>query len=129
MPLRNTTFPVSDLKMARSFLAQAMLLAAVVATLVPLVAGNDFFYNDVSGKSQWEEPSDPVAHEDEEGRKYWFDSAKGESTWEFPGIWAEVASEEHGQNYYFNKETEEAVWEKPEAMGWRRVSSEDAASP
>ena len=57
--------------------------AAALLTVLPSLAfAADFFYNDVTGKSQWEEPEHPVAYEDEKGQKYWYDSSKDESSWE-----------------------------------------------
>jgi len=98
----------------------------VLLTVLPSLAfAADFFYNDVTGKSQWEEPEQPVAYEDEKGQKYWYDSSKDESSWEFPGPWQEVQSEEHGQPYFFNKDTESTTWEKPEELGWRRVTKDE----
>eukprot|EP00976_Prorocentrum_cordatum_P018900 383186-Prorocentrum_minimum.AAC.4 len=101
------------------------VLAALLVALLPLVGAADFFYNDVTGTAQWEEPDHPVAYEDDEGRKYWFDKSTDESVWEYPGKWSEVHSEEHGQPYYFNKDTKESSWEQPEEMAWRRVVNKD----
>ena len=100
-------------------------LAAVLLALLPLTSAADFFYNDVTGVAQWEEPEHSVAYEDDEGKKYWFDRETDESVWEFPGKWAEVHSEEHGQAYFFNKDTKESTWDKPEEIAWRRVVNKD----
>eukprot|EP00238_Polyblepharides_amylifera_P003633 CAMPEP_0196578866 /NCGR_PEP_ID=MMETSP1081-20130531/11590_1 /TAXON_ID=36882 /ORGANISM="Pyramimonas amylifera, Strain CCMP720" /LENGTH=103 /DNA_ID=CAMNT_0041898243 /DNA_START=108 /DNA_END=416 /DNA_ORIENTATION=+ len=93
------------------------IIGFALATL-SITHAADFFYNDVSGATQWEEPDLPVAYQDEEGRKYWHDGKSGEATWEYPGSWNEVQSEEHGQPYFFNKETQASQWERPEPMGW-----------
>jgi len=101
------------------------IVCIVILAAVSITQAADFFYNDVTGKSQWEEPTEPVAYEDKEGRKYWYDSGKDAATWEFPGPWEEVHSEEHGQPYYVNKDKDHTTWEKPEVMGWKRVQQDE----
>ena len=66
----------------------------------------------------------PVAFEDpESGKPYYFDAKTGESTWEFPGAWKEVASDEHGQPYYHNaEERARARWER----GGARVETDES---
>ena len=64
---------------------RSQIFSVVVGLLLaaaPLVSAADFFYNDVTGKSQWEEPTEAVAYEDDQGRKYWYESKADASTWE-----------------------------------------------
>ena len=68
-----------------------MRSATVLSLLVALVAGvamchaveHEYYWNEVSNATQWEEPAVPVPHEDtESGKKYYVDPKTGESTWE-----------------------------------------------
>mmetsp|Transcript_18686 Transcript_18686/g.46437 ORF Transcript_18686/g.46437 Transcript_18686/m.46437 type:complete len:115 (-) Transcript_18686:745-1089(-) len=112
-----------------------MRSTTLLTLLVALVAGvamchaveREYYWNEVSNATQWEEPAVPVPHEDtESGKKYYVDPKTGESTWEYPGKWKVVESEEHGQSYYHNEETKESTWEKPADLAWSRVRHDDS---
>lgn len=70
-----------QIKLALEMPSMFRFLALALSLACPALAA-DFFYNDVTGKSQWEEPEQAVAYEDEKGQKYWYDSSKDESSWE-----------------------------------------------
>eukprot|EP00227_Mantoniella_beaufortii_P017787 CAMPEP_0197591034 /NCGR_PEP_ID=MMETSP1326-20131121/12579_1 /TAXON_ID=1155430 /ORGANISM="Genus nov. species nov., Strain RCC2288" /LENGTH=116 /DNA_ID=CAMNT_0043156367 /DNA_START=36 /DNA_END=386 /DNA_ORIENTATION=+ len=108
-------------------LALLVALFACVAVSSVHAAEREYFWNEVSNATQWEEPSVPVPFEDSEsGKKYYVDPKSGESVWEFPGKWKEVESEEHGLPYYHNTDTKESSWEKPEDMAWQRVKHDES---
>jgi hypothetical protein len=70
----------------------SLLLIAFACAAVPSVVADDadakgpvreYYWNEVSNVTQWEEPNVPVAYEDEEsGKKYYVDPKTGESVWE-----------------------------------------------
>ncbi|KAK9807128.1 hypothetical protein WJX73_008538 [Symbiochloris irregularis] len=82
-----------------------------------------YYWNEVTGKVQWDDPGD-VPYEEEDGARYWFKD--GEKVENNPPVtkkysWVEGFSKDHGRAYYYNQETEESTWEKPADLAWRRV--------
>jgi hypothetical protein len=66
----------------------ALLVAALACVAVTHVAAADreYFWNEMTNATQWEEPAVPVPHEDPEtGKKYYVDPKTGESVWEVRG--------------------------------------------
>jgi len=89
----------------------------------------EFWFNDVSGESQWEDPT--VEYKDDEGNTYWVDPELGESVWTKPAAAAWEATEStdpdhNGQTYYYNTVTHESQWEKPKELAWRKVKTADS---
>ena len=64
------------------------LLAALFACVaVSHAAEREFYWNQVSNATQWEEPAVPVPYQDEEsGKQFYVDPKTGESTWEVSTI-------------------------------------------
>ena len=76
------TFAHRNMKRATVF---ALLLALFACAAVKSVNAQtrEYFWNEVSNVTQWEEPAVPVPHEDpESGKKYYVDPKTGESVWE-----------------------------------------------
>ncbi|XP_040197263.1 WW domain-binding protein 4 [Rana temporaria] len=78
--------------------------------------GYPYYYNTLSGDTQWEAPDgfqDTEDKSEEQGAK---------------PVWVEGVSEE-GYTYYYNAETGESRWEKPEDFICGLPSKEDQESP
>lgn len=82
-----------------------------------------YFWNEHTGKVQWDDPGD-VPYEDEEGNRYWLDS-NDERVDENPGAqqyaWVEGWSSDHGRAFFYNQETKESTWDRPPDLAWRRI--------
>ncbi|KAK9725950.1 hypothetical protein RND81_05G179900 [Saponaria officinalis] len=74
--------------------------------------GVSYYYNEKSGKSQWERP---VATNS---------SSQSQSTMDED--WVETLDETSGQKYYFNKKTQVSQWERPHVL--QQVASEPVQS-
>ena len=75
----------------------ALLIAMFACVAVKSVhaAEREYFWNEVTNATQWEEPTVPVPHEDTEtGKKYYVDPKTGESVWE-------VSDEERSRSLLF----------------------------
>ena len=74
-----------------------------------------FWWNQVTGETQHEEPVDVFGFDDGAGYRFFIDPKTGQSSWDRPerSAWSEVHSEEHGRPYYYNNVTQEVSWEKP----------------
>lgn len=60
-----------------------LLVALFACAAVSHAAEREYFWNEVTNTTQWEDPAVPVAHEDpESGKKYYVDPKTGESVWE-----------------------------------------------
>lgn len=82
-----------------------------------------YFYNELTGSVQWEDPGD-VAYEDESGLRYWV-GPNTEKLSEDPSkmkySWVEFWSEDLQRPYFHNQETLESTWERPADLAWRRL--------
>ncbi|XP_057547600.1 uncharacterized protein LOC130826085 [Amaranthus tricolor] len=67
-------------------------------------SGATYFYNQSTGKSQWERPVDTNA------------SSQNPSTSALGEDWVEVLDETSGQKYYYNKKTQVSQWQPPQVM-------------
>ncbi|KAL9240042.1 hypothetical protein vseg_014305 [Gypsophila vaccaria] len=74
--------------------------------------GVSYYYNENSGKSQWERPVDTNS------------SSQSQST--MVDDWVETLDETSGQKYYFNKKTQLSQWERPHVL--QQVASEPVQS-
>ncbi|GAX78170.1 hypothetical protein CEUSTIGMA_g5612.t1 [Chlamydomonas eustigma] len=86
-----------------------------------------YFYNEMSGQVQWENPGD-VPYEYESGERYWYlpdgsRSAKDPNAWKY--AWVEQFSADLNRPYFHNQETLEASWERPFDLSWRRIAVSD----
>jgi len=119
------------MKMKRTMLLAWCCVAMLLASLSkPCEASGGaprhYFFNSRTGESQWEDPRAAVMYRDEEGRAYWYDEAKGTSSYDSPGKWYPAKSEEHeGRTYWVHKETSETSWEAPEDMAWEAIEYEE----
>lgn len=99
-----------------------MRLTVLLLCLVTAVVASDvFYYNTVSGATQWERPAE-MPLRDQDGRAYW--EVDGEARWVPPTGWAwEEAHDPDGHVYYHNTVTGETSWHKPEAAAWTARSA------
>ncbi|XP_056606797.1 WW domain-binding protein 4 isoform X2 [Triplophysa dalaica] len=74
--------------------------------------GQIYFYNTITGESQWQKPG-----------VFQGDSTSGQTQGSSGGVWIEAVSPE-GYTYYFNTETGESSWEKPDEL-----KSKDGSPP
>lgn len=66
-----------------TFFTLLVALFACAAVRQTLAAEREYFWNEVTNATQWEDPNVPVPYEDQEtGKKYYVDPKTGESTWE-----------------------------------------------
>lgn len=95
-----------------------------------------FFYNTKSGQVSWTDPR-PAKHIDDEGRIFYTDPLKPETTpwWEgdtenTPVAWAwemsnvPAGEEGAGKPYFYNRVDGARLWEVPEAMAWKKMHSD-----
>ena len=88
-------------------------------------AEKGFWFNNITGASQWERP-DALGVEstvDGESRRYWV--VDGAPTWTAPAeyAWRQLASPDgDGRVYFENTATGAVTWERPAALGWSRRS-------
>uniref|UniRef100_A0A673IPQ6 WW domain binding protein 4 n=2 Tax=Sinocyclocheilus rhinocerous TaxID=307959 RepID=A0A673IPQ6_9TELE len=82
--------------------------------------GLEYFYNTVTGESQWEKPDGFM---DESSS-----SAMGQTQDPSGGAWMEAVSPD-GYMYYFNTETCESSWEKPDDFSAEEVAPPGVDSP
>ncbi|KAI7808117.1 putative WW domain-binding protein 4-like, partial [Triplophysa rosa] len=66
--------------------------------------GQIYFYNTITGESQWQKPG-----------VFQGDSTSGQTQGSSGGVWIEAVSPE-GYTYYYNTETGESSWEKPDEL-------------
>ncbi|XP_074306812.1 uncharacterized protein LOC141642047 [Silene latifolia] len=67
-------------------------------------SGVSYYYNETSGKTQWERPVETNA------------SSQSQSSLTMPEDWVETLDETSGQKYYFNKKTQVSQWERPHVL-------------
>jgi hypothetical protein len=88
-------------------------------------AEKGFWFNNITGASQWELP-DALGIEtvvDGEKRRYWV--VDGTPTWSAPTeyAWRQLVSPDgDGRLYFENTATGAVTWERPAALGWSRRS-------
>uniref|UniRef100_A0A8C2JSR5 WW domain-binding protein 4 n=1 Tax=Cyprinus carpio TaxID=7962 RepID=A0A8C2JSR5_CYPCA len=82
--------------------------------------GLEYFYNTVTGESQWEKPDGFV---DESSS-----SAAGQTQDLSGGAWIEAVSPD-GYMYYYNTETGESSWEKPDDFSAEEIAPPGVDSP
>ncbi|KAI8470467.1 MAG: hypothetical protein J3K34DRAFT_458868 [Monoraphidium minutum] len=89
----------------------------------PVARDDFFFYNEITGAVQWEDPGD-VAFEDDAGLRFWL-AGGGDKLSEDPAkmkySWVEFWSEDLQRPYFHNQETLESTWERPVDLAWRRL--------
>ncbi|KAL4443798.1 hypothetical protein ABPG75_011535 [Micractinium tetrahymenae] len=82
-----------------------------------------YWWNDVTGESQWEKPeyeyTDP-----ETGKPYYLHPETKETSWEKYDelMWQEVQAEDGSGVFYHNAATKASQWEKPIILAWRQVA-------
>ncbi|XP_048495954.1 uncharacterized protein LOC104889567 isoform X2 [Beta vulgaris subsp. vulgaris] len=67
-------------------------------------SGVSYYYNQSTGKSQWEKPVETNL------------SSQSPSTLSITEDWEEALDETSGQKYYYNKKTQVSQWEPPQVM-------------
>lgn len=84
---------------------------------------NHYFWNEVTGDTQLEDPGDVPLH-DEAGNCYWLDDG-GQRLDQDPNAgkyaWVEMYSEEHKRPFYYDQQNHISTWDKPADLAWRRV--------
>ena len=96
--------------------ATALVLAAVLTN-----AESIFFFNNVTGATQWDRPAS-MPFTDPTGRAYWL--AGSTASWlpaDPKDAWTAVYSS--AEPYFVNLVTEATTWERPECLGWSARSS------
>lgn len=105
-------------------------MASLLAVPVSKAADTDvdmewYFWNEITGESQWEDPGG-VPFEGENAARFWL-SPTGIRTDYDPSAhkysWVENWSDEHKRPFYYNQKTLESTWEKPVDLAWRRLRS------
>lgn len=66
--------------------------------------GAPYFYNEITGESQWEYPSECTS------------SQQVNATSTLPQDWEETLDESTGQRYYYNRKTNTTQWERPNSV-------------
>ncbi|GBF88785.1 hypothetical protein Rsub_01686 [Raphidocelis subcapitata] len=88
-----------------------------------------YFYNEVTGTLQWEDPGDVPFEGD--GVRYWV-GPNGEQLPDDPARlnyeWVEFWSEDLGRPYFLNLDTLESTWQRPADLAWRRIKAPPAAT-
>ncbi|KAL4442019.1 hypothetical protein ABPG77_011280 [Micractinium sp. CCAP 211/92] len=82
-----------------------------------------YWWNDITGESQWEQPK--YEYTDTESEKvYYLHPETKETSWEkFDELmWEEVRAEDGSGTYYYNPATKTSQWEKPIILAWRQVA-------
>ncbi|KAK9834469.1 hypothetical protein WJX74_002316 [Apatococcus lobatus] len=118
-------------------LLQLLLVLCVCAALIRDSVGAtpgssdvkqaEYFWNEVTGESQWEDPGG-VPYHDENGQPYWLtpDGKQSPADPEATSYtWIEGWSEEWARPYFFNQETRESKWDRPADMAWHRAPAKD----
>ncbi|KAK9289787.1 hypothetical protein L1049_007946 [Liquidambar formosana] len=91
-------------------LAQTTQTAAVVKSPAGWVEAKDpasgalYYYNECTGKSQWEKPSEISV------------GSQPPLPLPLPEDWEEALDETTGQKYYYNKKTHVSQWERPDSL-------------
>ncbi|KAK8958960.1 hypothetical protein KSP40_PGU020207 [Platanthera guangdongensis] len=78
--------------------------------------GAPYFYNEKTGQSQWEYPSECVS------------SKLPTDTFALPQDWEDALDESTGQRYYYNKKTNAAQWERPSSINEALLQHADHVS-
>lgn len=107
--------------------ASFVLLLVIGAARASIAAGAEYyFWNELTGDVQWEDPGD-VPFADSTGKRYWI-GADGSELDSDPNSlqykWVEGWSDEHRRHFYYNQETEQSTWERPADLAWRRIEVE-----
>ncbi|DBA80352.1 TPA: hypothetical protein ACH3X2_007299 [Trebouxia sp. C0005] len=104
------------------WLCNTILVASQQAELLSQLPKH-YFWNEVTGDTQYEDPGDVPLH-DEEGNCFWLDDS-GQRLEEDPNAgkyaWVETWSEEHNRPYYYDQANHISTWDKPADLAWRRV--------
>lgn len=107
-----------------------LLLLVTCASIGAQCAGSApkkfYWFNSVSGVTQWEEPSQWEFYGDD-GKPYYLDD-DGEKVYDKPDkyAWKELASDQHdGAKYYYNELTGATTWTPPEHLAWVQVNNPD----
>lgn len=103
----------------------ASLTKGAISEEPPLHDDAYYFWNEVTGETQWEDPGG-VAFEDANAQRYW-KSDEGTPLLHDPKAnlycWLENWSSEYSRPYYYNQKSKKSQWEKPEDLAWRRVKA------
>lgn len=87
-----------------------------------------YFYNEVTGEVQFEDPGDTAYEDEETGVRYWY-LANGQRVTEDPNrhryMWIEMYSADVKKPFFWNQETKESTWERPTDLAWRRIRMQD----
>lgn len=89
------------------------------------VTSSFYFYNEITGQVQWEDPGS-IPYEDDAGMRYWTkpDGSKiyNDEGGQWRYQWVEQWSEELKRPYFYNQESRVSVWERPPDLAWRRIA-------
>ncbi|KAL6757653.1 spliceosomal protein FBP11/Splicing factor PRP40 [Haematococcus lacustris] len=103
------------------------LLLAILIVRACVANETYYFYNEVTGQTQFQDPGD-TPFEDEQGMRYWL-LPNGEKTYTHPAAlaytWVEQYSKEISKPFFWNQETLQSTWDRPADLAWRRIRVTD----
>ncbi|KAG2485835.1 hypothetical protein HYH03_015418 [Edaphochlamys debaryana] len=83
-----------------------------------------YFFNEVTGAVQLEDPGSTPFEDPATGQRYWLDP-EGRRLEQDPHrekyAWSENWSSNTNKPFYFNRITRESTWEQPPDLAWRRL--------
>lgn len=104
-------------------LSTLFLCSFAVSAQAEAADPTQYFWNEITGDTQYEDPGDVPLH-DEEGNCYWMDDT-GQKLDHDPNAgkyaWVATWSEEHSRPFYYDQANHVSTWDKPADLAWRRV--------
>lgn len=85
-----------------------------------------YFWNEVTGDVQWEDPGD-IPYETSSGSLYWIGDdgttiSQDEKSLQY--VWLEGWSEDYQRPFFYNQETKQSSWDRPPDLAWHRLAIE-----
>ncbi|CAL5220666.1 g2712 [Coccomyxa viridis] len=89
-----------------------------------------YFWNEVTGDVQWEDPGD-VPYETSSGSLYWVaedGTVRDQDEKSLQYVWLEGWSEDYQRPFFYNQESKQSSWDRPPDLAWRRIAIETQQS-